>query len=517
MTLADRHRSAWDDFTLAELLRDEQIDPAEIAVHDVHGTWRYGQLDHEADRIARGLTALRVRRGDAVVVQLSNQVEFVTVCVALFRLGAVPVLAMPSLRAAELGHLLTSTNAILLITVDILAGHDHRSMVRPLLSNSSIVIVGDAEDLVSLAELDGPPVRSSGPDPADIALMLLSGGTTHLPKLIPRSHRDYAFQVRETAHELGVTRGWSYLAAVPVAHNAALGCPGVLGLLRLGGQVVMSPTPAPDVAFGLVERHRRDRPIVTTLMPAILDVWAQCAAYLPVDMSGVLIEVGGAAMDRARLVAAETALGCTVTRWFGMAEGPLCFTRPWDSDRLDHEGVPLSSLDQYRIVDETGVQLPSERAGEIQVCGPTTIAGYFGEESGQSTQQTDDGFFRTGDRGLLDVHGRLHVGSRLDDVINRGGEKVAPDEVESHLRAVGDFDDVAVVGGLDPRFGQRVVACIVARSVPDLAELRTALRVRGLADYKLPEAVLRLDVIPRTAIGKIDRVALAERIDDRSR
>lgn len=511
--MADRYQEAWDTSTLAELLRGPGIDPAAVAVHDARGAWRYQELDAEADRIAGGLHALHVRRGDMVVVQLGNQHEFVTVCVALFRIGAIPVLAMPSLRGADIDHLLTVSGAGLIVAGDVMAGHDHRVMLQPFRDRAQIVVVGDAESFMSLDDLDGAAPTGPGPDPADTALMLLSGGTTHRSKLIPRTHRDYGFQIRHTASELGVTDDWTYLAAVPVAHNAALGCPGVLGLLRLGGQVVLSPTPAPDQTFPLLQRHLRSRQVITTLMPAILDVWTQCAAFLPVDLTGVVIEVGGAAMDRDRLAVAEAALGCTVTRWFGMAEGPLCFTRQDDTDRLDHEGRPLSPWDRYRIVGADGAVLGTGEVGEIHASGPTVIQGYFGEQ-GPSSHVTADGYLQTGDQGWLDDSAHLHVGGRLDDVINRGGEKIAPEEVESHLRALNMFDDVAVVGAADSLLGQRVVACVVTRTNPEPGQVRAALRTRGVAEYKLPSSIVVLNSIPRTAIGKTNRQALLARISD---
>ena len=118
-----------------------------------------------------------------------------------------------------------------------------------------------------LAEVAAPPVELAPPDPGEVALCLLSGGTTGRPKLIPRTHRDYLYQARATAQVMGLTRDGAYLAALPLAHNAALGCPGALGALDAGAKVVVAGSPAPDEAFGLITS---EGVTLTTLMPAFL-------------------------------------------------------------------------------------------------------------------------------------------------------------------------------------------------------------------------------------------------------
>ncbi|MEV0289173.1 AMP-binding protein [Kribbella sp. NPDC050820] len=511
---SERYGEVWDDYLLSRLLAGPEIDPAAVAVHTDRGSWTYGMLDREAERIARGLWALGVRDRDTIVVQLGNRIEFVTVCVAAFRIGAVPVLAMPSLRAVEIGRLVDATDAGALVIGGLVDGFDHRSLARSLGLRVPVVVAGEPEEFVALSELDGPDRQWLPADPGDVALVLLSGGTTDRPKLIPRTHQDYGFQLRATAQQLGVTRDWTYLAAVPVAHNAALGCPGVLGLLRLGGEVVLSPGPAPHQAFPLIGRHRR-RPILTTLMPALLDIWTACSAYLEVDLTGTVVEVGGASMDRGRLAAAEAALGCVVTRWFGMAEGPLSFTRPGQPDRLDHEGRALSVLDEFRITDATHRPVRVGAWGQIEVRGPSTIRSYLGDHPANTTHFDAAGFFRTGDRGLIDAEGNLQVGGRIDDLINRGGEKIAPEDLEPQLRAAIGVD-VAVAGRPDPLFGHRVVAFVAADAAGlDVDDVRRMLRERGVAEYKLPDELVVVSSLPRTAIGKIDRAALLAGLDDR--
>ena len=209
-----------------------------------------------------------------------------------------------------------------------------------------------------------------------MAFCLLSGGTTGQPKLIPRTHRDYLHQVRGTARAMGLGPDGAYLAALPLAHNAALGCPGALGALDAGAKVVVAASPAPDEVFGLIAA---ENVTLTTLMPAFLPLWASCAGMFDADLSRLVVEVGGARLDPATARTCEEALGCTITRWFGMAEGLLCFTRLTDPPevRLETEGPPLNAADELRIVGPGGADVAPGEVGELLARGPCLLRGYY--------------------------------------------------------------------------------------------------------------------------------------------
>ncbi|HET6738401.1 MAG TPA: AMP-binding protein, partial [Kribbella sp.] len=184
---SERYGEVWDDYLLSSLLVGPAIDPAAIAVHSDGRSWTYGILDREADRIARGLWALGIRSRDSIVVQLGNRIEFITVCVAAFRIGAVPVLAVPSLRATEIGQLIEATDARALVIGSLVDGFDHRRLARSLGLRLPVLVAGEPEEFAAVAELDGPDLRWTPAEPGDVALVLLSGGTTDRPKLIPRT------------------------------------------------------------------------------------------------------------------------------------------------------------------------------------------------------------------------------------------------------------------------------------------------------------------------------------------
>ncbi|PMR62088.1 2,3-dihydroxybenzoate-AMP ligase [Verrucosispora sp. ts21] len=518
---AARYREAgyWRGEVLGDLLRpwadwpDEARDPGRTAVVTRQGRHTYGELDARADELAAGLFELGVRPGDGVVVQLPNTVEFLVTCVALFRLGALPVLALPAHRRAELTYLTQYVGAVALVTSDRTPGVDHRTVAQevrdacPTLQH--VLVVGDPGPFLAWSQVRAPARELPRPDPQDVAFFLLSGGTTGLPKLIPRTHDDYAFQLRATAEAMSFDHRHAYLAAVPVAHNAALGCPGVLGALRVGGRAVLAASPSPDEVFPLMTQ---ERVTLTTVMPAVLSLWVETADMFDVNLSDLVIEVGGAVLQPDLARAVRPALGATLTHWFGMAEGMLCFTRPGDGDEAaaTTQGTPMCADDELLIVDEAGEPVAPGEVGELLARGPCVLRGYYAVPEHNRTVFTPDGFLRTGDLARFDADGRLVISGRIKDVINRGGEKVMADEVEGHLLAHERVRAAAVVPFPDRRLGEKTCAVIVADDpAPSLVELRKLLRDRGLADYKLPDRLEVVEALPLTNVGKVDKRALA--------
>ncbi|WP_422768947.1 (2,3-dihydroxybenzoyl)adenylate synthase [Plantactinospora sp. WMMC1484] len=507
-----RQRGLWRGDRLGDLLRR---DPGATALVTADGRHTYGELSARADRLAAGLKALGIERLDRVLVQLPNTADFVTTCVGLFRLGALPVLAMPGLRLAELRHLAESTEAQLAILPEVWQGFDHRELGRDLVKAvptlRTVVIAGVAEEFVPLSAVDAPATDLPTVDPAEVAFFLLSGGTTRLPKLIPRTHDDYAYQMRATASAVGLDSSSAYVAALPVAHNAALGCPGILGAFQAGATVLMARSPSPDAVFPLLAAAGNHPLLVTTLMPALVPLWRESAAAYQADLGRLVVEVGGSVIDVDALRAFETETGCRVTRWFGMAEGPLSFTRPHDpaADRLANEGYPLSLEDEYAVVGEDGRTLPPGAVGELLVRGPTTLRGYYREPEFNAARFTADGFLRTGDLASIDIEGLLTIRGRTGDVVNRGGEKVPAVLVESRLAEHPAVKMCAVTGVPDPVLTEKVAAFVVPEGTPPtLADLVAFLRAAGIAPHCFPEHLVILDRLPTTAVGKVDKKAL---------
>jgi 2,3-dihydroxybenzoate-AMP ligase len=514
---ARRYREAgyWRGETLGGLLRDWAALPEpRTAIVEAGRRWSYAELDAKADRLAAGFQALGIGPGDPVVVQLPNTAAFAVVSIALFRLGVPPVFALPNHRRNEVSYLCAAAEAVAYVIPDVHQGFDYRSLAADVVHDvktvKHVLVHGDPGNFTALRDIDGEPRPLPGPAPEDVAFFLLSGGTTGLPKLIPRTHDDYAYQLRATAAGLRHGRDSTYLAALPVAHNAALGCPGLLGTLRAGGKVVLPASPSPDDCFDLIGS---EAVTLTTLMPPLVLLWLESAEFYDVDFSRLLVQVGSARFAPEVALRIYSELGASLTHWFGMAEGLLTFTR-LDDPRdviVSTQGRPLCPDDEIRVVDERDREVPPGQVGELLTRGPYTLRGYYRVPEYNATAFTPDGFLRTGDLVRFTRDGNMVVEGRIKDVINRGGEKVSAGEVEDLLITHPAVREAAVVAMPDTVLGERTCAWVIPRGeAPALEELRSFLRSRGLADYKLPDRIELTGSFPQTKVGKVNKAKLRE-------
>ncbi|MEV4339066.1 AMP-binding protein [Streptomyces sp. NPDC049590] len=513
---AARYRAEgyWTQEVLGRL-PDDAGRAARTAVVTPERTVTHGQLDLAADRMAAGLSALGIAPGDRVVVQLPNGADMVVLCLALFRLGALPVFALPAHRTAEITHLVESSGAVAYVCADRVLDCDHRELAQRVLARTGslkhVLVAGDPGPFTALADADADPVPLPPPGSSDVALFLLSGGTSGPPKLIPRTHADYAYQLRASAALCGVGRDSRYLCALPMGHNFALACPGVLGTLRAGGTAVLAPAPTPDECFPLIERAGVT---VTSLVPPLVPLWLDAAEWTDSDLSSLtLLQVGGSRLDPATAKQVPDRLECTLQQVYGMAEGLLNFSRPDDPEEviLHTQGRPLSPADEIRVIREDGADAAPGEVGELYTRGPYTLRGYYRAAEQNRMRFTADGWYRSGDLVRRTAAGNLEVVGRTNDVVNRGGEKVPCQEVEEHLLADPRVVAAAVVALPHPLMGEQTCACVVLRDgEPELTlrQAQAALRERGVAAYKMPDRLVVLPRMPLTGVGKIDKRAL---------
>ncbi|WP_436775932.1 (2,3-dihydroxybenzoyl)adenylate synthase [Yinghuangia sp. YIM S09857] len=523
-----RAKGYWEGRTLGDRLRDWAArHPDRTALVDGDRRWTYPALDAHVDGLVAGLLRLGLRRGDRVVVQLPNVAEFVHVWFALLRVGAIPVHALPGHRRTEIVHLVRVSGAVAYVVPDLYQRFDHRALAGEVLAEEGaeslahVIVVGEPGPYTSLADLveaDAPAHHDPAIGAEDLAILLLSGGTTGAPKLIPRTHDDYAYNARSGAEACGLDSESVYLAILPIAFNFTLACPGVLGTLMFGGTVVLAPTPAPEAAFALIER---EGVTITAINPPLVPHWFDEYAATGRDLSSLrVLQVGSARLadDVARRV--EPTLGVRLQQVFGMAEGLLNYTGLDDPAALvtTTQGRPGSPDDEIRVVDENGAGVPDGQPGELLTRGPYTLRGYYRAPEHNAVSFTPDGFYRTGDLVRRLPTGHLVVVGRVKDQINRGGEKIVATEVEGHLLAHPDISSAAVVGVADEQWGERPVAFLVCRAAdtsPTVRELAAFLGERGLAAYKAPQEVVTLAAMPMTPVGKIDKKALAASRADR--
>ncbi|MFC4054929.1 (2,3-dihydroxybenzoyl)adenylate synthase [Actinomadura syzygii] len=511
---AARYRAAgyWRGETFSALLSRLAAEHTDrVAVVDGRRRWSYTDLDARASCLATGLRGLGIGPRDRVIVQLPNIAEFLETAFALFRLDAIPVFALPAHRSSEIVHLARQSEAVAYIVAAEHGGFDYRPLAGAVRAQvpglRHVIVIGDACGFTSFDTLrdhdtGGFPVC----DPADVALFQLSGGTTGTPKMIPRTHDDYLYSIRASAEICGVTTSTVYLGALPVAHNFPMSSPGVFGTLHAGGRVVMAPQPSPAAAFPLIEA---ERVTLTGLVPPLAMLWMDTARTTPHDLSSLqVLQVGGARFSDAAAGRVRSALGCDLQQVFGMAEGLVCYTRAGEAERyhLTTQGRPISPDDEIRVVDRAGNETPPGEPGELLTRGPYTIRGYYRAAEHNTVAFTPDGFYRTGDIVRRLPSGHLVVAGREKDQINRGGEKVAAEEIENHLLAHPAVQDAAVVAVPDRFLGERTCAVVVPRGVAPVAgELREFLRDRGLASFKIPDRVEIVTRFPVTGVGKISK------------
>lgn len=541
-----RRQGYWRGETLSEMLSERAAEHGErTAIVSGETRLSYRELAARVDRLAAGLHGLGIRHGDHVVVQLPNIAELIETYFALMRIGAIPVLALPAHRRTEIRQFCRLTEAVAYIVPDRHFGFDHRALAAEVADEcpalQHVIVVGSPRDADEPGDSAGaarfrafdslhtePAALPAPPRSTDIALLQLSGGSTGVPKLIPRRHDDYLCAARASLDACPMSPDSVFLGALPVAHNFPLVSPGVLGALDCGATVVLAVAPSPDVVFTLIES---ECVTITSAVPPLALNWLDAAATTDRDLSSLeVVQIGGAACspELARRIRPE--LGATVQQVFGMAEGLINYTRLDDpEDVLVHtQGRPCCDGDEVRIVDDTDRDVAPGTPGHLLTRGPYTIRGYFrppgdGDGPGPDTAAfTADGFYRTGDLARMREDGNLVVVGRAKEQINRGGEKISPEEVENLLLAHPRVHDAAVVAVADKGLGERTCAFVIPhvdgsssteRSRAAVAPLgrkdvRSFLRREGLAAYKVPDLVEVVERFPAIGVGKTGRSEL---------
>ncbi len=507
----------WRKLSLYEELAGWAEQHAErVAVTDSSGSVCYRELKRLVDRQASALYRLGIRQGDRLLVQLPNRKAFVILLFALFRIGAVPVLTMPASREHEILALCSHSEPVAYVAASSYLGFGYEGIRNRLAAELPGIrfFLSDDGRMPGTMGLDAlysdEPLDCPLPDFQETALLLISGGTTGIPKLIPRRHCDYAYVSRTCAGRCGMDASSVYMAVLPVAHNFPLCCPGLLGIMSRGGRLVMCETPSPEEAFALIEREGVTH---TALVPSLVSLWLEAREWEETDLSSLrLLQVGGAYFDPAVAARVQPELGCALQQVFGTAEGLICTTSAGDSltTLLNTQGTPICPDDELRFVDPEGSDVPAGEAGELIVRGPYTIGGYYNAPEANASAITRDGYYRTGDIARMTRDGRVQLCGRIKELINRNGEKISVAEIENLLRTHPGIVDAAVIGVPDVLVGERICAWIIPEEEvePDLAAVHAFLGESGLARYKFPDQLETIDAWPLTSVGKIDRKKL---------
>lgn len=528
-----RAKGYWEDRTLGELISavaDEYPDREALVDGDVRMS--YAELADRADAAAARLRDLGFEPDDRLLVQLANGWQFVALTLACFRAGVIPVMALPSHRRYELTHLASLSESRGIAVPDVLRNFDHQALAHELvaeLADLDVVLVSGAprHGAVNLDEILALPddgterqllrrrVDEWNPDPDSPACFLISGGTTGLPKLITRTHNDYVCNIRATTAVAELDENDVYLVALPAGHNFPLACPGILGALLAGAKTVMLPSPEPVRAFTTIAA---EGVTISAAVPAVAQQWIENQARTGGNQLESLrvLQVGGSRLPDEYAARVGSVLHCTLQQVFGMAEGLINATRLDDPTDVicTTQGRPVCDADEIRILDPAGADVPDGEPGALYTRGPYTPRGYYNAPEHNARSFLDGGWYGSGDVVVRRPDGNLVVHGRDKDMINRAGEKISAEEIESLVYRLPGVELTAAVAMPDPALGERVCLYLVpqeGRSF-DLDEVRDHLTGLGIAKYKLPERLQIVSSIPTTKVGKLDKKALREDI-----
>ncbi|CAM3596628.1 2,3-dihydroxybenzoate-AMP ligase [Rouxiella silvae] len=519
-----RERGYWIDEPLTDILT-RQANNDHVAMIDAAGILSYRELNQQSDNLAGALRRRGLVSGDTALVQLGNVNEFYVVFFALLKIGVVPVNALFSHQRTELKSYASQINPALLIADrdHVLFGDDtfldtflaqHPSLRQVALRNAE-----RAEQSLSAWIAEPQEDFTASPTAADqVAFFQLSGGSTGTPKLIPRTHNDYYYSIRASVEVCHFDSETRYLCALPIAHNYPMSSPGALGVFYGAGQMVLAADPSAVVCFKLIEQHKIN---VTALVPPAVTLWLQAIEEWGSNQalnSLKLLQVGGAKLGETLAARIQNEIGCRLQQVFGMAEGLVNYTRLDDDEShiLGTQGYPMSPGDELWVADEQGNALPAGEVGRLMTRGPYTFRGYYQSPEHNAEAFDENGFYCSGDLISLTEDGYVKVEGRLKDQINRGGEKIAAEEIENLLLRHPEIINAALVSMPDELMGEKSCAFIISNIALKSVALRRHLREQGIAEFKLPDRFIRVERLPLTPVGKIDKKLLRQTFDAQS-
>jgi len=516
-----RSRGYWEDVPLGRFYdRVFAAHGDRVAMISRDSGVTYAQLKQRVDRLAVHLLEQGVKPLDRWVVQLPNIPEFVYLYFALQRLGAIPIMALAGHRWNEINAFFELSGATGYAVSERIGDFETRQLVDQVRGGHrqvrTVLGVESIRELVGKASpLDAGLLESVEVDPDEPCVFQLSGGTTGVPKLIPRTNNDYVYNTKAAVAVNDVHADDCLLVVLPIAHNFPLACPGISGFFWKGARVVLHESPRAEEVFPLIARERITH---LELVPALLIRYINAPSIGDHDLSSVrVINTGGQKLQPEVKRRAETLFpNARVQEVFGMAEGLLMFVRLDDPDdvRFETVGRPVCDDDEIRIVDEEGNPVTDGEVGELLVRGPYTLRGYYGVPDYNARTFTADGFYCSGDLMRRHPSGNYVVEGRKKDLINRGGEKISAEEIENLILSHPAVLNVACVPMPDPVLGERMCAFVIPKHgrTLTLAELTAFLTEKGLAKFKLPERLELTDDLPLSKFGKVAKNVLTKRL-----
>ena len=495
--------------TIDSLLRHGGDRDTAIAVPD-GPSLTYAQLRQMVDEAALRLASFGVRREDRLAIVFPNGPEAIVLFLAAARVGTACPLN-PAYKEAEFRFYLEDTGARFL-----LAPRENGTDARKALSAESTVIEGEIDDAGRLSlESNGSrsEIRSiAPPEPDDIALVLHTSGTTSRPKRVPLRHRNLTASVANIVESYRLGPEDVSLCAMPLFHVHGL-VASALATLASGGTVSV-PRRFTPMMFWPAARQARPTWFTASPTPHQL-ILMRTEENRPAGTERLrFVRSCSSALSPDLMARMEDRLGVPVLEAYGMTEAShQMASNPLPPDPRVPGSVGRGTGVEIAILDEGGSLLPGGQPGEVGIHGPNVIDGYENNPEANRASFTD-GWFRTGDLGTLDRGGYLRLLGRIKELINRGGEKIAPREIDEALESHPAVKEAVCFGVPHPTWGEEVAAAVVLTEHVAEKELIAHCR-KMLAEFKVPRRVHIVESIPRTPTGKVQRRFVAEQLTAR--
>ena len=485
-----------------------KINRNKIAIVEDMNRITYGDMEKKINQYGCYFKRRGISMGELVVLRIPNVKEFVFALLGLIKIGSIPIVTNPLFGEKELNGIFDKTDASTLVFYDddelslkIRQGSTSRQICKITVKDIGKDLKEDTENIIEeKKELDS------------IAILMLSSGTTGVPKLIPITHRMIYWHIYGYNQKFQFTSDDNYLACLPIAHKIGLYSPGILNVFFAGGKAVLCNNLDCDDIFAQIEKENIT---ITALVPTLARIWDQYLSQgCRYDLSSIRkIIIGGSFVDESLVTKLIEKVECAILPFYGTTEG-LALYSIYDSSNLGGTvgyRYSVSGYEEIRIIDENEMDVPNGEEGELIIRGPFTIQSYYNEEAGMKDKFTADGFYRTGDKVKWDSTYGYQVLGRITDQINRSGEKIEPREIERFISEHPNVDEAVVVGVEDFLMGERICAFIMAADEKiNLSHIRKFLMEKGLATYKLPDQLVKIDEWPLTSVKKINRVKLRE-------
>jgi len=511
-----RFLQAWHDVTFGEALDEWSAAYADsVCLVDGTSVTTYRQMRQRSRRLAAFFLGLGLQRGDRVLFRLGNTEQFVFAFLGLLEIGVIPIMLRAGNRLEEMVKLAERAEPVAFVSSDSSELEDTRAIGERLRERCATVrrcvFEHELVEACDRPDYDLDALAYERPKPNDISHLLLSGGTTGVPKMAPHTHVIsllIATCVADRDEDSPLDRA---LAVLPASHNFTL-LNDLFATFVSGGAVVMCAEPSPAEILRLIDEERVTH---LSLVPTLTRL---CISYRDVDASDDLsslrfVSEGGAKVPPDLVIDSQRAFGCVMQHVFGTVEG-FYSTSYLDDDEeslLSAMTASVTPYDSLKVVGTDGAELPTGELGELLCNGPTRFPGYFNDPEATARAITADGYYRTGDYGFLDDCGRVGIRGRVKEQINRAGESIMPEAIETAVRRHPRVCDCVAVGVADETLGERIYAFVTVDGAEvDVERVRSELRELGVSEHHLPDEVVAVPFFPETSGRKVDKRRLLQ-------